>query len=322
MRILVTGGAGYIGSVAVLLLQRAGHEVHRLDNLSTGHAHLLTGPRAYRVELTQAEEARDCLRHAAPEAVLHFAAASLVAESASNPSYYYHNNLVGVLNLLEAMRAVDCRRLVFSSTAAVYGAPDKQPLEETLPCRPINVYGRTKLAIEWAIQDYAAAYGFGYAIFRYFNAAGALPEDGLGEAHEPETHLIPNVMRAATGEGPALTVFGDDYPTPDGTCIRDYIHVQDLVEAHMEALPRLAPGARFLFNLGTGAGFSVREILREAERVVGRPIPHLLGARRPGDPPVLVAEASKIHQQWGWKAQRSELPAMLESAWRWHSRRR
>jgi len=320
MRILVTGGAGYVGSVTVERLVEAGHEVVVLDDLSTGHAAaVVDGATLVRGTYTEESPTTALLATSGIEAILHCAARSLVGESVRDPARYYRANVAGGVALLEAARAAGVRRFVFSSTAAVYGTPEETPIPEDAPLRPINPYGETKRTFEAALRWYAAAYGFRTVCLRYFNVAGASERNG--EVHDPETHLIPNVLAAADG-GPAIELFGDDYPTPDGTCLRDYIHVADLADAHLAALEATAPGdtrtdAALVCNLGTAAGFSVREVLAEAERVVGRGIPHRVGPRRAGDPPVLVASNARAREVLGWEPRRSSLDEMIGSAWRW-----
>ena len=328
MKVLVTGGAGYVGGVSVDAILAAGHDVVVLDDLSTGHA-AIANPAARLVTGSYGDEAatRSLLETERVDAILHCAARSLVGESVQDPAKYYRDNVAGGVALLEAARNAGIRRVVFSSTAAVYGTPDSTPIGEDAPLRPINTYGETKRTFEGALHWYGVAYCFRSVILRYFNVAGATQR--LGEIHRPETHLIPNMLRAAEG-GPALTLFGDDYPTPDGTPIRDYIHVADLADAHVAALeatapddPRTgpaggtAPVTPVICNLGTSNGFSVREVLRAAEAAVGRPIPHMVGPRRAGDPPVLVASNEKAREVLGWTPRRSTLDEMIGSAWAW-----
>lgn len=333
MKVLVTGGAGYVGGVSVDALLAAGHDVVVLDDLSTGHA-ATVNPAARLVTGSYGNEAstRALLEGEHVDAILHCAARSLVGESVQDPARYYRDNVAGGVALLEAARSAGVRRLVFSSTAAVYGSPETTPIPEDAPLRPINAYGETKRTFEGALHWYAGAYGFRSVILRYFNVAGATPR--LGEVHRPETHLIPNVLSAADGGAP-LMLFGEDYPTPDGTPIRDYIHVADLADAHLTALEATAPGdprtgpttglagggampaTPVVCNLGTAGGFSVREVLRAAEAVVGRPIPHTVGPRRAGDPPVLVAATGRAREILGWVPRRSTLPEMIGSAWAW-----
>ncbi|MBF8290059.1 MAG: galE [Chloroflexi bacterium] len=320
MRILVTGGAGYVGSVSVERLVEAGHEVTILDDLSTGHA-ASAAPSAQfvRGSFGDREAVAALLRDGGIDAVLHCAAKSLVGESMREPATYYRANVVGGVALLDALRDAGVGRIVFSSTAAVYGAPEATPIPEDAPLRPINSYGETKRTFEGAMAGYGSAYGLRSVSLRYFNVAGA--SEVNGERHDPETHLVPNVLGALEG-GPPLTLFGDDYPTLDGTPIRDYIHVLDLADAHLEALEATAPGdprseAPLICNLGSGGGFSVREVLTAAERVVGRPVPHTVGPRRAGDPPVLVAAIDRAAAVLGWRPRRSSLDEMIGSAWEW-----
>jgi UDP-glucose 4-epimerase len=317
MRVLVTGGAGYVGSVSVDAILAAGHQVIVLDDLSTGHR-TAPGPGARLVvgSYGDLDTVRALFEQEAVDAVLHCAARSLVGESIRDPARYYRDNVAGGIALLEAARATDVRRIVFSSSAAVYGVPERTPITEDAPLRPINPYGETKRTFEAALGWYGSAYGFRAVALRYFNVAGAT--ERLGEVHRPETHLIPNVLIAAAG-GPPLTLFGHDYPTPDGTAIRDYLHVADLADAHLAALERTAEPVDGLlaFNLGTASGFSVREVLAAAEAAVGHPIPSSVGPRRAGDPPVLVASNARAREQLGWTPRRSTLPEMISSAWAW-----
>jgi len=320
MRILVTGGAGYIGSHAVRLFLSRGHDVWVYDNLSMGHRGAVPAERLIVGDLAETQRLDQALVEHRIEAVVHFAAFAYVGESVEHPAKYYQNNLVNTLNLLDAMRRLGVNRIVFSSTCATYGVPEKVPITEDEKQKPINPYGNTKLAVEHALADYAAAYKWGFAALRYFNAAGASPEGDIGEDHEPETHLIPLVLQAVLGQRPAITVFGSDYPTPDGTCIRDYIHVDDLAEAHLLALENLSPGKQLRYNLGTGRGYSVREVIRLAEEVTGKKVPVKEGPRRAGDPPALVASAEKIQRELGWKPRHTDLRSILETAWNWHRR--
>jgi UDP-glucose-4-epimerase GalE len=318
MRVLVTGGAGYIGSHAVRRLQMHGHDVWVLDNLCFGHAAAVGQAPLLRLDVLNTEAVTAALREHRIDAVMHFAAFAFVGESVRDPEKYYHNNVGGSLSLLSAMRRAAVNRLVFSSTCATYGVPTSVPITEATPQQPINPYGRTKLIVEWLLADYAAAYGLGYAALRYFNAAGAAKDGAIGEDHQPETHLIPLALQVALGQRPHLDVFGDDYPTPDGTCIRDYIHVDDLAEAHVLALHQLQPGQGLKLNLGTGRGFSVREVLNACRAVTGRPIPARIAPRREGDPPALVAATAQAEQVLGFKACYDTIEAIVETAWRWH----
>ncbi len=321
MRVLVTGGAGYIGSVTVEALVAAGHHVEILDDLSTGHRDAVpAGIPLHEQSYADQPAVERILREAGIDAVLHCGARSLVGESVADPARYYRQNVAGGIALLEAMRATHVTRLVFSSSAAVYGVPDETPITEDTPLRPINPYGETKRTFEGALASYAPAYGLRSISLRYFNAAGASVTNG--ERHDPETHLIPNVLRAAE-RGDPVTLFGDDYPTPDGTPVRDYIHVEDLAQAHLLALAATgaersaAAGEALAYNLGTGAGFSVRQVVEVAERLVGHTIPIVIGSRRQGDPPVLVASADLAAAALGWQARHATLEDMVGSAWAW-----
>jgi UDP-glucose 4-epimerase len=318
MRILVTGGAGYIGSHAVRLFLARGHDVWVYDNLVFGHRAAVPAERLIVADLAEPQRLDHVLVERRIEAVVHFAAFAFVGESVQQPAKYYQNNLVNALNLLEVTRRHKAGRFVFSSTCATYGVPEKVPITEDTPQRPINPYGQTKLAFEHALADYAAAYGLGYAALRYFNAAGASPDGSIGEDHEPETHLIPLALQAVQGVRPPLTVFGTDYPTPDGTCVRDYVHVDDLAEAHLLALEKIEAGRGLCLNLGTGRGHSVREVVRACEEVTGKPVPLREGPRRAGDPPALVAAADRANQVLGWRPRYTDLRQTVETAWNWH----
>ncbi|MBD8899292.1 UDP-glucose 4-epimerase GalE [Rhodanobacter sp. DHG33] len=323
MNILVCGGAGYIGAHMVKRLLQEGHEVVVLDNLSTGHREAVGDASLVVADLLDAEKVERTLRTTAFDAVLHFAAMSIVADSMRDPYAYHQNNVVGTLNLLRAMRTVRVDKLIFSSTAAVYGMPRQHVLDEQHPVEPINPYGATKLAVERLLEDASRAYGLSSVSLRYFNAAGADQEGELGESHQPETHLIPNILRSALGMDPALRIFGSDYPTPDGTCVRDYIHVDDLVDGHACALRYLDRNAGvFRFNLGSGEGYSVAQVLEAARRVTGRPISVEVEARRAGDPATLVASRELAGRELGWEPRKSDLDSILSSAWRWHCKPR
>jgi UDP-glucose 4-epimerase len=316
MKILVTGGAGYIGSVLTEELVRDGHEVVVYDNLSKGHR-AAVAPAASFVHADLADDStlQDTLSGNGIEAVIHMAADSLVGESCVDPAKYYRNNLVNGLTLLASMKATGVNRIVFSSTAATYGQPEQQPIEETAPTKPTNPYGETKLGFEHALRWYDEAYGFRYASLRYFNAAGA--SENFGEDHDPESHLIPIALQAAAGSREAVEVYGDDYPTADGTCVRDYIHVIDLARAHILALNVLDQGSR-IYNLGCGGdGYSVNEVLETAREVTGKEIPAHVGPRRAGDPATLIAASDKIKRELGWKPEFQDLRLIIESAWRW-----
>jgi UDP-glucose 4-epimerase len=318
MRILVAGGAGYIGSHAVRYLKKSGHQVWVYDNLGVGHRAAAPKETLIVGDLSDRAKLITVLRENKIEAVMHFAAFALVGESVIDPAKYYLNNVCATIEVLEAMRAAKVMKLVFSSTTATYGTPEKMPIAETTPQAPINPYGFSKLVIERAMDDYAAAYGLAGAALRYFNAAGAAPEGDIGEDHRQESHLIPIVLQVANGQRKAISIFGDDYPTPDGTCIRDYIHVDDLASAHELALHKLEPGKVIKLNLGTGKGYSVREVINACRKVTGKEIPEEIGARRPGDPPELVADSSLAKKTLGWKPKFESVEQIVESAWKWH----
>lgn len=319
MKILVVGGAGYVGSHTVRLLEAQGHQVWVYDNLSRGHVESVTAEQLIQGNLTDRPLLMKVLMEKEIEAVMHFAAFALVGESVQHPAMYYHNNVVASLELLEAMRTVGVWRFVFSSTTATYGQPETMPIRETTPQNPINPYGFTKLVVEHALRDYAHAYGFGVAALRYFNASGASPDGTIGEDHDPESHLIPIVLQVALGQREAIHVFGDDYPTSDGTCIRDYIHVEDLATAHLAALERLEPSKVMAMNLGTGVGHSVLQVIDACRRVTGHPIPIVMSDRRPGDPACLIADSSLAQQTLNWKPKYVAIESIVETAWRWHS---
>lgn len=313
MKLLVTGGAGYIGSIVARQLLAAGHEVVVLDSFERGHHEAVPGgARLIEADLRDREAIGRALGEGF-EGILHFAAFALVGESVSEPERYYRNNFVGTLNLLDAMVQAEIPRLVFSSTCAVYGQPDRVPIPEDAPPRPMNAYGASKLAVDNMIGDFCVAHGLGAVSLRYFNVAGA--SDGAGEDHDPETHLIPNVLRAAIGRNPHVDVYGTDYDTPDGTAVRDYIHIEDLSDAHLLALEGTRSGEHQIFNLGNGSGFSVREVIAAAGKVTGIEIPTREAPRRPGDPPMLVAASERIRAELGWEAHKPELERMIADAW-------
>lgn len=316
MNILVTGGAGYIGSICVEQLLDAGHQVTVFDNLTEGHK-LAVDPRAALIvgDLQQRCDIEEALEKVKPEAVMHFAANALVGESMTNPSKYFRNNVYGGLNLLDAMVAVGCKRFVFSSTCATFGPPERLPIDETLPQKPINPYGESKLMFEQVLRWYDAIHGLKFVALRYFNAAGATEK--YGEDHRIETHLIPNVLKVALGQKDHVEIYGTDYETPDGTCIRDYIHIVDLAQAHMLALK--AEKSAF-YNLGTGGGTSVREIIATCEKVTGKPIKVVEKPRRLGDPPLLIAGSDKVKTELGWSPKYQAIDKIIESAWAWHSK--
>jgi UDP-glucose 4-epimerase len=318
LRILVTGGAGYIGGTVAQLLLDEGHKVVIYDNLCHGHRTLV--PHA--AEFIQGEladrAALETLLHTGIDGVMHFAALIEAGESMKKPEIYFRNNSASTLALLESMLATGVSRLVFSSTAAVYGEPESTPIREDAPLRPTNAYGESKLLVEHMLSWLNRIHGFRYASLRYFNVAGAI--ESRGEAHEPESHIIPLILDGAIGRRQSIKVFGQDYPTPDGTCIRDYIHVQDLARAHLLALEALKDRDRLIYNLGNGIGFSVREVIESARRVTGHPIPVEECPRRPGDPAVLIASSEKISQELGWKPHYSKLDDIIETAWKWHQK--
>jgi UDP-glucose-4-epimerase GalE len=319
-KVLVTGGAGYIGSVTAHLLKRRGYSVVVVDDLSRGYEHNVQGLQFHKLPMLETAALADLLSRESVDAVIHFAAHSMVGESIRKPELYFLNNDGGTASLLSAMIQANVKRLVFSSTAAVYGTPAKVPIPEDLPFDPVNPYGESKVLVEKMLKWMDRA-GLRSIALRYFNACGADQESGLGEEHEPETHLIPLLLRAVVS-GKAVTIFGDDYATPDGTCIRDYIHVADLAEAHLVAIEKLlAGGASDVFNVGTGAGQSVLEVMRAAEQVTGRKVPHEIGPRREGDPAVLVANSDKLRRTLGWKPKFTEIKDIVATAWQFEKER-
>ena len=321
MKVLVTGGAGYIGSHACKALAASGHEPVAFDNLSEGHRWAVKWGPLEEGDVTDPARLAEVFNLHRPEAVMHFAARAYVGESVTDPERYYRNNVAGTLCLLGAMRSRGVSGFVFSTTCATYGEPLRSPIAEDHPQNPVNPYGRSKLTVEHILRDYAHAYGLKAIALRYFNAAGADPDGEIGEGHEPETHLIPLVLEAAKSEQ-AITIFGEDYATADGTCIRDYTHVADLAAAHVLALEKLANGAGFsAYNLGTGLGLSVREVIDVAQQVTGRSVKALVGPRRPGDPPILVADGSLAQRELGWRPAHSSPSEMVRSAWTWMTSR-
>jgi UDP-glucose 4-epimerase len=316
MRIFVVGGAGYIGSVCAELLLNEGHEVSVFDNLTEGHRRAIDSRAKFiRGDLADRSKIEGALSNSRPDAVMHFAANALVGESMRDPSKYFRNNISNGLNLLDAMIATRVSRIVFSSTCAIFGLPERLPIEETTPARPINPYGESKLAFEKILEWYDRIHGLKFVSLRYFNAAGATKN--FGEDHRQETHLIPNVLKVALGQKPNVEIYGNDYETPDGTCVRDYIHIVDLARAHILALG--APSSAF-YNLGTGGGSSVREVVAACAKVTGRKIATTEKPRRPGDPPRLVASSEKIKSELGWRPEFQSLGAIIESAWKWHEK--
>lgn len=322
MNVLVTGGAGYVGSACLRYMLERGHNAVAYDNLVQGHVGAvpggIDGGRLIVGDIADTEGLRAAMRRCKAEAVMHFAAATYVGESVDNPEYHYRNNVAGTLSLLNAMRGEGVKRMLFSSTCATYGLSPKIPMSETSPQDPVSPYARTKLAVEWMIRDFAHAYGLGFTLLRYFNAAGASPDGTNGEDHTPENHLIPLVLRVPLGQLKEIQVLGNDYPTADGTCIRDYIHIDDLAQAHLLAMEATGPSVAEVYNLGTGSGNSVMEVIRACEEVVGVDIPRRIVARRPGDPPALVADPTKVKEKLGWKPKYTDIKRIVETAWGWH----
>lgn len=320
MRILVTGGAGYIGSHTCKALAHQGNTVVAYDNLSTGHRELVRWGDFVYGDILDTQRLRSCIRQHRIDGIIHFAASAYVGESVIDPGKYFRNNVCGTLSILDAMRDEGVPHIVVSGTCAVYGSPEKMPITEDAPTNPINPYGASKLFMERMLTDYEKAHGIKWMSLRYFNAAGCDPDGETGEWHEPETHLIPRALMAAAGQIPELEIFGDDYPTPDGTCIRDYVHVLDLSDAHVRGIALLAEGGRsHELNLGVGQGFSIREVLNTVEEVTGKKTPHVISDRRMGDPPLLVANASKAKELLGWKSERSTLNYIVTTAWSWQN---
>ena len=319
MAVLVTGGAGYIGSHAVAALVERGEEIVIVDNLQQGHKDAILGGKLYVGDLRDAAFLDTVFQENKIDAVIHFAANSLVGESMKDPGKYYHNNVYGTLELLEKLVQYDVKKIVFSSTAATYGEPESLPILETDRTLPTNTYGETKLAMEKMMKWYDTAYGLKFVALRYFNAAGAHASGRIGEDHSPETHLVPLVIQAALGQRAHISVFGEDYPTEDGTCVRDYIHVSDLADAHLLAVDRLRGGGESaVYNLGNGTGFSVKQVIDIARQVTGREIPAVIEERRAGDPAVLVASSDRARQELGWNPVRNKLEDIIGSAWAWH----
>jgi UDP-glucose 4-epimerase len=320
MNVLVVGGAGYIGSHCVRQLLAAGHRAVVLDNLVFGHrGAVAAGVPLYTEDLGDEAAVGEILSREKIEAVMHFAAFAYVGESVNDPLKYYFNNVVATLGLLRVMLKHGVKKFVFSSTCATYGVPTAMPIVETMPQAPINPYGQTKLDIENALMALARAHGLSFAAFRYFNAAGAAEDGAIGEDHAPESHLIPLAIESAVGRRPALQVFGSDYPTPDGTCLRDYVHVDDLSRAHIAVFAKLGePGTALFYNLGTGKPTSVLEVIRAVEKVTGLKVPYLLAPRRAGDPPALYADSAKAVRELGWKIKFNQIEAIVETAWKWH----
>ena len=319
MKVLVTGGAGYIGSHAVKRLLEGGYDVVVLDNLDRGHRQAVPKEVAFEeLDLRQTDAITEVLKRHRIDCVMHFAALAYVGESVTDPLRYYDNNTAGTLSLLQAMHQAAVKKLVFSSTCATYGEPDQMPMTEDIPQCPINPYGWSKLFVERILQDYFAAnQDFAYAALRYFNVAGSAADGSLGEDHEPETHLIPVLLNTALGKRPNATIFGEDYATEDGTCIRDYIHVQDLADAHVAVMEALEPCQARFYNLGIGKGYSVKQVVEAVKKVTGVDLPIEIGPRRPGDPPQLFSDPSKIQRELGWKAAITDIEQIVDTAWQW-----
>ena len=316
MKVFITGGAGYIGSVCSELLLNEGYEVAIFDNLIEGHRRAVDSRAQFiQGDLADRDQIERALSNTRPDAVMHFAAYALVPESMRDPSKYFRNNVSNGLNLLDAMLTTGVQRIIFSSTCALFGPPDRVPIDETAPARPANPYGESKLAFEKILRWYDQVHGLKFVCLRYFNAAGATED--LGEDHRPETHLIPNVLKVALGQRPSLEIYGTDYETPDGTCIRDYIHIVDLAHAHILALGATASG---FYNLGTGGGSSVKEVIAACRKITGRQIDTIEKPRRPGDPPRLIASSEKIKKELGWQPQFQSLDVIIETAWAWHQK--
>jgi len=319
MKICITGGAGYVGSACLRYVAARGHEVIAYDNLVQGHAAAVGDHALIKGDIADTEKLTRALQDFDADAVMHFAAATYVGESVENPAYHYRNNLGGTQSLLDAMRTAGVNRLLFSSTCATYGITAHVPTTEDAPQNPVSPYARTKLATEWMIRDYALAYGLGFTMLRYFNASGADPSGEFGEDHNPENHLIPLVLQVALGQRDAIKIFGTDYPTPDGTCIRDYIHTEDLAAAHLLAIEATTSDTAEVFNIGTGQGNSVKEIIAACEKVTGQAIEQEITDRRPGDPPKLVADPKKLITQLGWQPKYVAIEDIIATAWAWHT---
>jgi UDP-glucose-4-epimerase GalE len=320
-RILIVGGAGYIGSHAAKALRKAGREPIVLDDLTSGHEHAVRWGPLVKADARDAEAVRAAIRQYKPDAVMQFAARIEVGEGEKNPAHFYDNNVAGTLNLVRVMLEEGVKNLVFSSTCAIYGDPERLPLTEDLPKRPVSVYGRTKLMTEQMLEDISRAHGLNFAALRYFNAAGADPDGEIGEEHDPETHLIPNALKASVGLGGPMKLFGNDYPTPDGTCIRDFVHVTDLAEAHILAADKIAASNENLqLNCGAGEPSTVLEVLKAVERATGRPVPHTISPRRPGDAVALYADTTKVRATLGWTPRLSDIDTVVSTAWAFHQR--
>ena len=322
MNILVTGGAGYVGSACLRWMLAKGHNAVAYDNLKMGHRKAVPDGRLIVGDISNEQAVVAALQQVKADAVMHFAAATYVGESVSDPEYHYRNNIWGTCCMLNAMRKAGVKRMLFSSTCATYGMNPKVPMSEESVQDPCSPYARTKLAVEWMIRDFAHAYGLGFTLLRYFNASGASADGSHGEDHKPENHLIPLVLEVPLGKRSHITVFGNDYPTPDGTCVRDYIHTSDLAQAHHLAIEATTPTTSEVYNIGTGNGQSNLQIIRACEQVTGTKIPFQFGPRRPGDPPALVADPTKLKTRLGWKPQFADIVKTVETAWKWHTTHR
>jgi len=320
MKILITGGAGYVGSAALRHLAKEGHEVLAYDNLVEGHPKAVGTNQLVKGDIADTELLTQTLTEFGADAVMHFAAATNVGESVERPDYHYGNNVGGTLSLLNAMRDAKVKRMLFSSTCATYGMTERDFMDEKTPQDPFSPYARSKLTVEWMIRDFAYAYGMGFTLLRYFNASGADPSGEFGEFHDPETHIIPLVLETALGKRDIIKIFGTDYPTPDGTCIRDYVHIDDLASAHRLAIEATTPETAEVFNIGTGQGQSVMDIINACEKVTGLKIPQEITERRPGDPPKLVADPAKLKTQLGWEPKYTSIEDTISTAWEWHKR--
>jgi UDP-glucose 4-epimerase len=318
MKILITGGAGYVGSACLRHVARHGHEVVAYDNLVEGHSKAVDGHPLVVGDIADTEKLTQVLGDEKVDAVMHFAAATNVGESVENPEYHYRNNIGGTLSLLNAMRGAGVKRMLFSSTSSLYGLSEKVPMDEETPQNPINPYARSKMAVEWMIRDFSQAYGLGFTLLRYFNAAGADPSGEFGEFHDPETHLIPRVLEVALGKRDKVMIFGTDYATSDGTCLRDYVHIEDLGAAHRLAIEATTPGTAELYNVGIGRGYTVREVVEACARVTGRPIPTEDAPRRAGDPTALLSDPTKLMTQLGWQPSYTSIEDIVATAWAWH----
>lgn len=318
MKILITGGAGYVGSACLRHLAKNGHDVLAFDNLVEGHPDAVAGHPLVEGDIADTKHLTQTLKDFGAEAVMHFAAATNVGESVTNPEYHWRNNTAGSLSVLNAMRDAGVRKLIFSSTSSTYGLSDKNPMNEDTPQIPLNPYACSKLAVEWMIRDFAHAYGMGFTLLRYFNAAGADPSGDFGEFHDPETHLIPRVLEVALGQREEIQVYGTDYPTPDGTCLRDYVHIEDLAQAHRLALEASTETAAAVYNIGIGIGYTVKQVVDACRRITNHEIKVIETARRPGDPTALVSDPTKLISELGWSPIYTSLDDIVQTAWTWH----